>query len=147
MVDPGNKWDLDFWIEGEPASAKNQRRIVLIHNKPRVIKSVKALAYQKTFLEQCPLLDPLLGGDVALLLDVFYASRRPDLAAIDLVMDLLQGRIYENDRQVKASQSLWNLDRERPRVRIRLRELKTDTSQGVSSFPQSKIWQGDTGNP
>ena len=140
MVESGKHWDLEFWIQGEPASAKNQRRIVFVQKKPRIIKSAKALAYQKTFLEQCPLLDQLLGGDLALSLDVFYASRRPDLAAMDLIMDLLQGQIYRNDRQVKASQSLWNLDKENPRVRIRIRELGIDSSHGVSSFQHSEIW-------
>lgn len=140
MAPDCNGWNLDFWIEGQPASAKNQRRIVFVHKKPRIIKSAKALSYKKTFLEQCPLLDPLLVTDVAILIDVYYASRRPDLAAMDLIMDLLQGQIYQNDRQVKASQSLWNLDKDNPRVRIRIKELEIDSSQGVSSFPPSKIW-------
>lgn len=144
MHNEGNGRFLDFWIRGEPASAKNQRRIVLVHNKPRIIKSAKALAYQDTFLKQCPKLDPLLGGDIALRLDVFYRSRRPDLAAMDLVMDLLQGVVYQNDRQVKASQSLWNLDKENPRVRVRVREMGIDSLLGVSSFQPCEIWGVDT---
>lgn len=136
-------WDFDKVILGEPASAKNQRRIVSVHGKPRIIKSKKALDYVRIFDTQCPVLDPLISGDVCVLIDVYYSSRRPDLAAMDLIADLLQGRIYENDRQVKASASLWNLDKENPRTRIRVKSLTIDSSTGLSSFKLSKIWGSD----
>jgi hypothetical protein len=121
-------WDYDFIIEGEPASAKNQRRIVKIGDVSRLIKSKKALAYEKTFKAQCPIKDPLIAGDLFLWVDVWYASRRPDLACIDIIQDLLQDNIYANDRQAKIAGSAWNLDRENPRVRIRVKEM----------FPHSK---------
>ena len=140
MLESVVKWDFDQTILGEAASAKNQRRIVTVGGKPRLIKSKKALGYCKTFAEQAIPLDPLLEGDVSILLDVYYASRRPDLAAMDIVMDLLQDVAYLNDRQVKASQSLWNLDKENPRVRIRIRTLEKDCSTGISSFEPSEIW-------
>tara|TARA_R110000824_G_scaffold91379_5_gene222443 strand:+ start:9505 stop:9930 length:426 start_codon:yes stop_codon:yes gene_type:complete len=133
-------WDFDQIILGEPASAKNQRRIVRVGGKPRLIKSAKALAYCKSFAKQSVPLDKLLEGDLAILIDVFYGSRRPDLAAMDLIMDLLQDVAYSNDRQVKASQSLWNLDRENPRARIRIRRMDFDSSTGVSSFQPCEIW-------
>ena len=91
-------WDYDCWISGEPASAKNQRRIVTIGGKPRLIKSAKALAYCKTFLQQAEPKEPLIESDVALRIDVFYASRRPDLACMDLIQDLLQGVAIKNDQ-------------------------------------------------
>lgn len=134
------KWDFDQVIQGEPASAKNQRRIVKIKGMPRLIKSAKALQYSKSFESQVTQLDPMLVGDLALRLDVWYASRRPDLAAMDLVMDLLQGHVYENDRQIKASMSLWNLDKENPRVRVRIRRIESDVSTGTSSLTLSEIW-------
>ena len=137
--------EVDFVILGEPASAKNQRRIVRIRDTPRLIKSAKALSYAKSFGLQCPTV-PLIEGDVSLLCDIFYASRRPDLAAMDLIQDLLQGRVYANDRQVKASQSLWNLDRDNPRVRIRVRGLDLESSHGLSSYSQSEIW-GEENSP
>jgi Holliday junction resolvase RusA-like endonuclease len=133
---------IDFEILGEPASAKNQRRIVSVGGKPRIIKSKKALDYSKAFRGQCPKLDYLIDCDVALRIDVWYASRRPDLACADLIMDLLQDFIYMNDRQVKAVMSVWNLDRENPRCRIRLKTLKDGgDSQGLSSFSLSEIWE------
>jgi Holliday junction resolvase RusA-like endonuclease len=130
----------DFWIYGEPASAKNQRRIVRVGNTPRIIKSKKALDYAASFASQCGVLDPLIEGDVALRMDCWYASRRPDLSCADLIMDLLQGKCYKNDRQVKAVMSVWNLDREEPRCRIRLIELGGENSQGLSSYKLSEIW-------
>ena len=133
-------WEFDAVIFGEPQSAKNRRRIVSIGGKPRLIKSKKALDYEKTFLKQCPRCNPILEGDCALLIDVYYGSRRPDLGCIDLIQDLLQGFVYANDRQVKASQTLWNLDRINPRCRIRVRAIQQDSSQGVSCYAQSEIW-------
>ena len=134
------RWDFECVIYGEAASAKNSRRIVSVAGKPRLIKSAKALKYEKIFHSQCPQLDETLEGDCALSIDVYYASRRPDLACVDLIQDLLQGRVYANDRQVKASQSFWNLDKENPRCRIRVRRLEIDTSQGVSSYEPFEIW-------
>lgn len=135
--------EVDFTVFGEPASAKNQRRIVKIKGSTRLIKSAKALSYAKSFLLQCPQLSSLITGDVSLLIDVHYASRRPDLACVDLIQDLLQDRIIENDRQVKASQSLWNLDRQNPRVRVRVKKLEVASSVGLSLFKQSEIWGGE----
>jgi Holliday junction resolvase RusA-like endonuclease len=128
-------------ILGQPASAKNQRRIVKINGMPRLIKSKKALDYSNTFHKQCPTLDSLIEGDVSLQVDVWYSSRRPDLACIDLIQDLLQGHVYRNDRQVKASMSLWGLDKENPRCQITVKMLpQSSDSQELSSLPLSKIW-------
>ena len=138
-----NAYQLDFVINGEPASAKNQRRIVRIGNQPRLIKSKKALDYCKNFASQLPSGVDMVDGDVALRLDVWYASRRPDLAAQEIIMDLLQGFAYENDRQVKAVMSVWNLDRENPRTRIRLRQIQVESSLGLSSYKHSEIWGED----
>jgi|TARA_R110000824_G_scaffold149633_3_gene319943 hypothetical protein len=128
----------DVVVDGEPASAKNQRRIVQVKGKPRLIKSKKALDYTKEFYAQAPVLNPLLDCDMCLLVDVWYASRRPDLACVDLIQDLLQGVAYENDRSIKVSQSIWNLDREHPRVRIRLGVLPP--SAGYSKHSQLDLW-------
>ena len=133
-------WNFDFVVTGECPSAKNQRRIVKFGNRPALIKSKKALAYVDSFNAQCHILDTLLEGDVALWVDAYYQSRRPDLACIELIQDLLQGRAYANDRQVKASGSVWNLDRENPRVRIRVRSIQSGGSTEMSSLDASEIW-------
>lgn len=41
-------------------------------------------------------------------------------------MDALQGRVFENDDQVVACHWYKDLDRERPRVEVRVRELDTE---------------------
>ena len=80
-------------------------------------------------------------GDVSLRIDVWYASRRPDLNCVDLVMDLLQDNgIYANDRQVKAAMAIWNLDRENPRCWIQVIPLESEGSCDLSSLEPSKIW-------
>lgn len=128
----------DAVIYGEPASAKNQRQIVQVRGKPRIIKSKKALTYRDSFLSQAPVLDPLIDSDLCLLVDVWYKSRRPDLACVDLIQDLLQGVAYKNDRSIKVSQSIWNLDREHPRIRVRLGLLPS--SESYSTCNQADFW-------
>ena len=108
-----------FVIEGEPASKSNQRKIVSFGGRPALIKSDKARKYEKIFHLQCPKLDEMLEGDLAVCMRIFYASRRPDLDE-SLILDLMQGFVYKNDRQVKHKNVFWGLDRERPRSIIRV---------------------------
>tara|TARA_R100000656_G_C3922823_1_gene123224 strand:- start:261 stop:659 length:399 start_codon:yes stop_codon:yes gene_type:complete len=115
-------WLWEATILGEPASKSNQRQIVKIGGKTRLIKSKKALAYAKEFHLQAPrmpLRDPIL-DDVLMWCRIHYASRRPDLDE-SLIMDALQAaEIIKNDRQIKAKVVLWALDRENPRSEIKL---------------------------
>ena len=64
------------------------------------IKSEKALGYVDAFKRQAKAACHLLEGDVIVHITIYYASRRPDLDE-SLILDLLQGVAYENDRQVK----------------------------------------------
>lgn len=102
-----------FTICGEPASKANSRR----WTGKLFIKSAKALAYSKAFAAQCPTLDPLMEGDLRVTIKIYYASRRPDLDA-SLIFDLMQERIYKNDRQLKEQHLYWGLDKENPRAEI-----------------------------
>ena len=115
-------WLWEATILGEPASKSNQRQIVKIGGKTRLIKSKKALAYAKEFHLQAPrmpLRDPIL-DDVLMWCRIHYASRRPDLDE-SLIMDALQAaEIIKDDRQIKAKVVLWALDRENPRSEIKL---------------------------
>lgn len=115
---------ITFLIEGEPASKANSRRMVLIKGTPRLIKSQKALDYCKMFAKQCPSLDSLIECDVSVTIDVYYASRRPDLDE-SVILDEMQDRIYKNDRQVKEKHVYWHLDRERPRSLIRVEAMES----------------------
>jgi|TARA_R110000851_G_scaffold82441_2_gene180705 Holliday junction resolvase RusA-like endonuclease len=108
---------VNFVIHGEPASKANSRQIVTIRGRPAVIKSKKARDYVKLFDQQCKVLPELLEGDLAVIITIHYASRRPDLDE-SVILDCMQGKIYANDRQVKEKHIFWSLDREAPRSHI-----------------------------
>jgi Holliday junction resolvase RusA-like endonuclease len=103
-------------IYGEPASKANSRRLVSMGGRPRFIKSKKALLYGKNFDKQCPVRKEPFGKkeDLAVAMKIFYKTRRPDLDE-SLILDLLQGRVYENDRSVKSKFIEHGLDKEHPR--------------------------------
>jgi len=108
---------ISFTIHGEPASKSNSRKLVTIHGRPAFIKSQKARDYGVAFKQQAPKLDPMFDGDVAIIMTIHYASRRPDLDET-LILDLMQDLIYANDRQVKERHTYWALDKECPRTEI-----------------------------
>ena len=104
-------------IFGEPASKANSRRVVRFGNMSRLIKSKKALDYSEAFKQQCRKIEPLMSGDLRVTMWIYYASRRPDLDE-SLILDLMQGLVYENDRQVKERHIYWGLDPDKPRAEI-----------------------------
>ena len=107
-------------IKGEPAAKANSRRLVMFAKRTVPIKSAKALSYVDYAALQLPVLDPLLVEDLRVEIDIYYASRRPDLDE-SLILDVMQGRIYKNDRQVKSKAIEHYLDRENPRAEIVVR--------------------------
>jgi Holliday junction resolvase RusA-like endonuclease len=109
-------------IFGEPASKANSRRVVRFGGMSRLIKSAKALSYSDAFKQQCGKLPTLMTGDLRVTLHIFYASRRPDLDE-SLILDLMQGLIYETDRQVKERHCYWGLDPENPRAEIIIEKI------------------------
>jgi Holliday junction resolvase RusA-like endonuclease len=109
-------------IFGEPASKSNSRRVVRFGGMSRLIKSEKALNYCDVFKQQCRQLGVLMTGDLRVTLRIYYASRRPDLDET-LILDLMQGLIYENDRQVKERHAYWGLDPENPRAEITIERI------------------------
>jgi hypothetical protein len=113
-----------FEILGEPASKANSRKIVIIRGRPASIKSDKARKYAAYFLEQCQEIEEMFFDDVCVEMLIYYASRRPDLDE-SLILDLMQGKIYNNDRQVKQKNIYWGLDRENPRTVIRVSSLES----------------------
>jgi Holliday junction resolvase RusA-like endonuclease len=115
-------WVVEFNTVGEPASKANSRRLVAIGGKPRFIKSKKGLLFVQSFITQCPTLDPLLDGDLLVAIEIYYASRRPDLDE-SLILDAMENKVYKNDRQVKEKHIFWNLDRDNPRIEIKIAKL------------------------
>lgn len=109
-------------IFGEPASKANSRRVVRFGGMSRLIKSQKALNYSDAFRQQCQPVNPLLEGDLRVTMTIYYASRRPDLDE-SLILDLMQGLIYVNDRQVKERHVYWGLDKDSPRAEIKVEQM------------------------
>lgn len=127
-------------IFGEPASKANSRRLVRFGGMSRLIKSHKALTYSDLFKEQARPISPLIEGDVSVTIHIYYASRRPDLDE-SLILDLLQGVLYVNDRQVKEKHIYWGLDKERPRAEIVvevLEQKKTPARKGRGSSKENR---------
>lgn len=124
---------VSFIVLGEPASKANSRQLVHLNGKPAFIKSAKARAYLKDFQWQCPKLNPLITGDVAVHLRIFYASRRPDLDE-SVILDAMQDLIYENDRQVKEKHVYHGLDKDNPRAEI----VITRTSESWNRYWNKK---------
>ena len=100
-------------ILGEPSSKANSRRLVFLGGKPRFIKSKKALLYSKDFDLQCLVRKHMFEEDVSIAIKIYYRSRRPDLDE-SLILDLLQGKVFKNDRSIKAKYVEHGLDKEHP---------------------------------
>ena len=113
---------LTLFVKGEPASKANSRRVVKFGTMSRLIKSQKALDYSEYFRQQVMPITPLMSGDIKMHINIYYASRRPDLDE-SLILDLLQGLVYKNDRQVKERHTYWGLDPENPRAEIIIEQL------------------------
>ena len=109
-------------IFGEPASKANSRRVVHYGGMSRLIKSKKALTYSDVFRQQCKPLAVLMTGDLRITMHIYYASRRPDLDE-SLILDLLQGLVYVNDRQVKERHTYWHLDPVSPRTEMIIEQI------------------------
>lgn len=107
-----------------------------IGNTSRLIKSVKALNYADVFTQQVQPIDPLWDGDLCLTIHIWYASRRPDLDE-SLILDLLQGLVYVNDRQVKERHTFWHLDKDNPRTEITI-QRKSPGPAGAKIAKQSR---------
>jgi len=124
---------VSLFILGEPASKANSRRVVKFGNMSRLIKSQKALTYSDMFKQQVRPLSVMMSGDLVVIMRIYYASRRPDLDE-SLILDLLQGVVYTNDRQVKEKHIYWDLDRENPRAEIIVekQQAKKDPHSGGS---------------
>lgn len=119
----------------------------------RLIKSHKALTYTELFNSQVDRQSALpLEGDVAMEIHIYYASRRPDLDE-SLILDLLQGVAYTNDRQVKQRHAYWHLDPQNPRALIRVwgieavepKKRPRTKAGSVSLKEKATAQQGDTG--
>lgn len=109
-------------IKGEPASKANSRRIVRNAKTglPMVVKSKKALSYVDLVAAQVPIREPLMEGELQIIITIWYASKRPDLDE-SVILDALQGRIYKNDRQIWEKHVYREIDRDNPRAIVTIK--------------------------
>ncbi len=115
---------IGFTVSGNLPRKSNQRRIVKVRGKPMVIKSRKALDFEKSFLDQVPVEARILAGDanhpLALWAHVYYQSNRSDLS-VELLKDLLQkAAVITDDRWIKAEFLFGSIDRDCPRIHLAL---------------------------
>jgi len=120
-------------VIGEPISKANSRQIVLMGRKgekrPVSIKSRKGLAYVECAHAQLggQRIEPLLAGRLRFTATLYYRTNLPDLDE-SLVLDVLQGFVYRNDRQVRERHVFHAIDPASPRVEILVEAL--DPQQG-----------------
>jgi len=116
-------------VFGEPASKANSRKKVIINGKTRFIRSAKALGLSADWDIQWPKMShrntALMEGDIRASFWLYYASRRPDLDE-SIILDLLEGRAYRNDRQVRERHTYWRLDKNQPRSVFLLAPMESD---------------------
>jgi len=127
-VDPPDNFKLvaEFTIKGKPERKSNSRRIVRNKKtkKMLVIKSQEALIYADSFAKQVPDSAKVGVGNkdeiLALWANVYYPSNRQDLS-IEMIKDLLEKNgVVANDRWIKAHLVFGAIDRENPRVDLKL---------------------------
>ena len=135
-----------FVILGAPVSHKNGYHIVTLGNRPAIVKSREALAYERDALAQIPPAARVrLEGPVRVTLRCYYPSERPDLDE-SLILDVLQDRyarvkqtqpnvvvaprhlvqagVYRNDRQVREKHVYHAVDKANPRTEIVVEPLE-----------------------
>lgn len=120
---------VDFTISGQPYSKANSRKMAIRKSKRgkqflAPIKNDTVQAYCQAFKVQCPRMFPCIEGDLAAVIHIVYASRRPDLDE-SLILDLMQTSLINNDRQIKARIVTHGVDPDNPHCRVRLYRLPT----------------------
>ena len=126
-------------ISGEVTSKANSRQAVPRRTKKgktfvAFIKSDKALAFEEAAEDQLPVISPLLQGRLRVTMKIFYTWEGPDLDE-SLVLDVLQGRIYKNDRQVREKHIVHAIDADNPRVIIKVEEIAEDLPLMAAAAP------------
>lgn len=128
---------IQFTIFGELPSMKNSRQIMknFKTGHPILIKSEKALAYEKNTLKQIPpAAKQNLEGELWIHCKCYYKTERPDLDP-ELLYDILQAQtdnsggrtiitrrgVYMNDRQLRSKHCDHFIDKHNPRVEVTIK--------------------------
>ena len=132
-IQAGRQEPFSLVVLGSLASKSNSRRLIWRKGKPAFVKSPAAFSFLNDFANQCPTLDPVFTEDVVLEADIYYPSRRSDLDD-SLLMDALQGKVIENDRQIKRRDIRWGLDPLNPRVELMVRLAELPDYAGLDNL-------------
>lgn len=119
--------EITLTISGQLPRKSNSRRFVINRRtgKPMVIKSAEALRYEADFLRQVTGPQRLgLSGNLSLTAIIYYRSNRSDLSD-ELLCDLLEkAGVIENDRCIVEKRLTKRIDKDSPRVEVRIEELE-----------------------
>ena len=132
-------------INGQPPRKSNNRRIILINKKPRLIKSAAAIQWVKDAILQIPqssrkkLGRP--GHPVSISCMITYRNRLPDLS-VELLLDVLQkAGVISDDRYVFHIQA-WKLIGKPDGVTAIVREIDSEMEieDDANSWYHSNWW-------
>lgn len=118
----------NFTILGKLASKSNSRRLVAPGGRPMSIKSAAAMEFEEGAIPQIPadLKGLGLGSKNQLLglsATIYYPSFRSDLDDTLLCDVLERAGVVSNDRWIREKRLLARVDKDNPRVEVRLWEL------------------------
>lgn len=119
-------------IIGHPPRKSNSRRLVTSKaGKLRSIRSSDALDYESAFIYQANTQysgEPVgsLAEHLCIEITIYYRSRRADLSA-ELILDCLEkAGVVANDRFITEQHLYGFVDKNNPRIRIRLYKILGD---------------------
>ena len=111
-------------IHANLSSKANSRRFI---RPGLIIKSKPAMAFMEAAALSIPQMTELYEGPVSLTAHVYYKTRKNDLS-IELLMDALQGRVFQNDRQVEHIIATKSWDKTDPRIEWKVLKYDRDNT-------------------
>ena len=115
---------IEFTINGKVPSKSNCYRIINTGGHASLCKAPSLKAYEQAFFLQCPARGTDMTSLFTIEADVFYENMRPDLDnCLKIVLDCMQQcRVIRNDRQCVEIRARKLIDKNNPRISIRLEE-------------------------
>lgn len=112
-------------IIGQPPSKSNCYKIITLYGRGSLSKTPALKRYEEEFFMQCPLRGKMLSTRFELIVDVFYASDRPDLDnSLKVILDCLQTcKAIKNDRLCARIVAQKLVDKNNPRIEFEIHPL------------------------
>lgn len=111
-----------FTIYGDVPCKSNSYKVIQRNGHGSMAKTLKLKEYERSFYLQCPLRNANIGALFKIDVEVFFSSNRKDLdGSFKIILDCLQmTNTIRNDRQCVEIRARKLLDKEKPRVVIRI---------------------------